>query len=124
MGRLSTRKQSIWEVTKERERQRKARKIQEEHGWEASEVEEDVIALGLLQRSGAGSESDLETEESENDEVLVSEGEEQEEVDESAFGKLIARAVEQSRFVYQWFLRCLMLELSAMCGGNFGRSTV
>ena len=104
MGRLSKRKRSIKEVTKERERQRKARKIQEERGWESSEVEEDVTALGLLQRSGAGSASNLESasedSESEIDEVLVSEGEEQEEVDESAFGKLMAGAVEQSRCVF------------------------
>ena len=53
----------------------------------------------MLQLSGCyrGSESDLESEESENDEVLVSEGEGQEEADESAFGKLIASAVEQSQ---------------------------
>ena len=67
---------------------------------------EDVTALGLLQRSGTGSASNLESasedSESENDKVLVSEGEEQEEVDESAFGKLMASAVEQSRCVFHW----------------------
>ena len=47
-------------------------------------MEEDVIALGLLQRS-ADRASD--SEESENDKVLVSEGEELEEIDESAFWK-------------------------------------
>ena len=92
MALLSKCKRSIREVAKERERQCKAKKIQE-HGWESSEVEEDVTALGLLQGSGAGSASDLESE-SGNDEVLVSEGEEEEEVDKSAFRKLMASAVE------------------------------
>ena len=69
-------------------------------------MEEDVTALGLFQRSGAGSASDLESVESEGDEVLVSEGEEQEEVDESAFVKLMASAIEQSMYVYQWFFCC------------------
>ena len=98
MGRLSKRKRSIKEVTKERERQRKARKIQGKRGWESSEVEEDVTALGLLQRSGAGSAPNLESasedSESENDEVLVNEGEEQEEVSSSwpeAFGSCYSR---------------------------------
>ena len=40
-----------------------------------------------------------ESDESEDDEVLVSEGEEQEEVDESAFEKLITSALEQSRYI-------------------------
>ena len=39
-----------------------------------------------------------ESDESEGDEVIVSEGEEQEEVDESAFEKLIMSALEQSRY--------------------------
>ena len=118
MAPLSKRKRSIREVTKERERQRKARKRQEERGWEPSEVEEDVTALGLSQRNGAGSASDLESEESENDEVLVSEGEEQEEVDESAFGKLMASAVEQSMYVYQWFFSCPTPELTICHAGK------
>ena len=49
---------------------------------------------------------------SENDEVLVSEGEEQEKVDESAFGKLMSSAVDKSRYVCQWLLRYLMPELT------------
>ena len=53
-----------------RERQRKAREIKEERGsLQASEVEEGCATLGLLQRSGAGSGSDLESGLSENDEV-------------------------------------------------------
>ena len=36
---LNKRKKSIKEVTKERERQRKIRKMQEERGWESSEEE-------------------------------------------------------------------------------------
>ena len=40
-----------------------------------------------------------ESDESEDDVVLVSEGEEQEEVDESAFEKLIMSALEQLRYV-------------------------
>ena len=64
----------------------------------------DATALGLLQKSA---ESDQErapdSEESENDAVLVSEGEELEEVNVSAFRKLMASAVEQSWCV--WFLR-------------------
>ena len=50
-------------------------------------MEEDVTALGLFQRGGAGSASDLASEESENDEVLVSEGEEQ--------GRLMNRLLER-----------------------------
>ena len=66
---------------------------------------EDVIASALLQRSAADSDSEqISDPESENDEVLVSEGEELEEVDESAFGKLMAGAVEQSKCV--WLLKC------------------
>ena len=78
---------------------------------QASEVGEDIAALRLLRRSGAGSESDSESE-SENDGVLMSEGEEQEEVDESSFGNLMTSAVERSMCVCQWFLRCLMPELT------------
>ena len=60
----------------------------------SAQVEEDVTAIGLLQQS-AGAESD-ESDESEDEleDVLVSEGEELEEVDESAFGRLMASAVE------------------------------
>ena len=100
MAWLSKRKQSIKEVTQGRERQRKVRKTREERGWESPEVEEDVVAPGFLQRSVADSAPDSESEESENDGVLVGEGEE---VGESAFGKLMASAVEQSRCV--WFLK-------------------
>ena len=61
-----------------RERQRKARKVQEaaaERGWEPLEVEEDAAALGLLQRSAdSDQERAFDSEESENGEVLVSEG--------------------------------------------------
>ena len=58
---LSKREKSAREVTKETERQRKIRKMQEERGWESSEEEE------------------------------------LEEVDGSAFEKLIKSALEQSR---------------------------
>ena len=100
--RPSNRKQSNREISKEREWQRKASKIQEmavaEHGCESPEVEKDVTALGLLQGSaGSDQERASDSEESENGEVLVSEGEELEEVDESPSRKLMASAVEQSR---------------------------
>ena len=87
----------------ERERQRKVGKMREERGWESSKKEEDVTAIGLLQRSGGlGSVPESsESDESEDDEVLVSEGEELENFDESAFGRLMASAVEQSRCVSQ-----------------------
>jgi predicted RNA-binding protein with PUA domain len=80
-------------MVRERERQHKVRKIQE-RVWESSEEEEDVTAIGLIQGS-ANSESD----ESEDDEVIVSEGEELEQADELAFGRLMASAVEESRCV-------------------------
>ena len=54
------------------------RKMQEERGWESSEEEEDVTAIGLLQRTrsadsvSASDESDKSDAESEDDEVLVS----------------------------------------------------
>ena len=52
----------------------------------------------MLQRSaGSDQERASDSEESENGEVLVSEGEELEEVDESPSRKLMASAVEQSR---------------------------
>ena len=92
----------------ERERQRKARKMREERGWESPEAEEDVTATGLLQqRAGPGSVpvSD-ESEESRDGEVLVGEGEELKEVGGSAFARLMAGAVEQSRCVSRWFLKC------------------
>ena len=100
---LNKRKKSIREMTNERERQRKIRKMQEERRWESSDEEEDITAIGLLQpertRSAdsvsASDESD--NSESEDDEVLVSKEEELEEVDESAFEKLIKSALEQSR---------------------------
>ena len=79
---------------------------------------EDATALGFLRRSGAGSASVLEPEESENDGVLESEGEEQEEVDESAFGKLMASVVEQSMYVYQWFFTCPAPELTICHAGK------
>ena len=49
MTRPSKHKQFMRGMIRERERQRKVRKIQEEPEWEPSEAE-DVIALGLLQR--------------------------------------------------------------------------
>ena len=72
--------------------------MQEERGWESSEEEEDVTAIGLLQLERSADSAD-EPDESENDEVLVSEGEDQEEVEESAFEKLIIGALEQLRYV-------------------------
>ena len=79
-------------------------------------MEEDVTALAprLLQR-GADQGRDSATEESENGEVLVCEGEELEAVGESAFGKLMASAVEQSKYV--WFPMCLVTvpKLTAIC---------
>ena len=74
--------------------------MQEERGRESSEEEEDIAAIGLLQRTrsadsvSASDESD--NSESEDGEVLVREVE-LEEVDESAFEKLIKSALEQSR---------------------------
>ena len=53
--------------------------------------------------------------------MLVIEGEELEEVDESASGRSMASAMEQSRCV--WFLKFLMPELSICRETNFG-STV
>ena len=53
------------------------------------EVEEDATAIGLL----AGQQSAASDSEDEED-VLVSDGEEIREVDESAFGRLMAIAVE------------------------------
>jgi hypothetical protein len=82
-------------MIKERERQRKVRKVQEckttsipEHRWESSEEEEDVTAPGLIQGnvdSGPG--------ESEDDKVIVSEGEELGQANESIFALLMASAI-------------------------------
>ena len=55
MARLSKLKRSNREITKERERRRKIRKIQEERGWESSEVEGDVTAIGLLPQQQSSS---------------------------------------------------------------------
>ena len=75
MARPSKRTQSVRQMIHERERQRKVRKIEE-----SSDEEEDVTAIGLIQ-GNANSEFD----ESDDDEVIVSEGEELEQVNESAF---------------------------------------
>ena len=97
MAQPSKLKRSNRERTKEREGKRKVRKIQEECGWESPEVEEDVTAIGLLPgQQNAGSVSD-ESDESEDEDVLPSEVEESEEVDESAFERLMASAVGQLR---------------------------
>ena len=74
--------------------------MQEERGWEPSEEEEDIAAIELLQRSrSADSAPDgSDDSESEDDEVLVSQEEELAEVDESAFEKLIKRALEQPMY--------------------------
>ena len=118
MARPHKRMQHIKELAKERKRKRNLNDsdsdrniIQEpeEPGWDSSEVEEDVTAVGLLQQSAGSVSNESDLEESEDDEledVLVSEGEELEEVDESAFGRLMASAVEQSRYV--WVLKCLL----------------
>ena len=64
-------------MIEDRERWRKVGEIQEDRGQEPSEVEEDVTAPGLLQRSAADSDSEKNSNlEPENDEMLVSEGEE------------------------------------------------
>jgi hypothetical protein len=101
MARPNKRKQLVKEMIKERERQRKVRKVQEcettsipEHRWESSEEEEDVTAPGLIQGS-----VDSGSDESEDDEVIVSEGEELEQADESAFALLMASAMEESRYM-------------------------
>ena len=63
-------------------------------------MEEDVTALGLLLRSAdrnqERSDSGSKSEEFENDEVLVSEGEEFGEADESTFAELMAGTMGQS----------------------------
>ena len=55
MARLSKLERSNREITKEGERKRKIRKIQEERGWESSEAEEDVTAIGLLPQQQSSS---------------------------------------------------------------------
>ena len=60
---------------------------------ESSGEEEGITAIRLLQRS-ANSASD-EPSESEDDGVLMGEGEELEEIDESAFGRLMASATHK-----------------------------
>lgn len=75
------------------------------------EAEEGVAALGVLQRGLNRGGEDSVSEGSENDDVLVSEGE----VNGSAFGKLTASAVEQSKCI--WFLKCPVTapKLIAIC---------
>ena len=60
-------------------------------GEERESLEEsgDITAIGLLQSV------DLVSDEADGDEVLASEGEELQEVDESAFGELRTSALEQ-----------------------------
>jgi hypothetical protein len=105
MTRPSKKNQFLKRLANQREAQRKIRKILHEndtsynnaqdHGWDSEEKEDqDAVAIGLIQES-AGSESD----ESEDDDVIVSEGEELEQVDESAFGLLMASAARESRYV-------------------------
>ena len=72
MARPSKRTQSVRQMIHERERQRKVRKIEE-----SSDEEEDVTAIALIQ-GNANSEFD----ESDDDEVIVSEGEELEQANE------------------------------------------
>ena len=57
--------------------------------------------------------------------MLVSEGEELEEVDEPAFGKSMASAMNQSKCV--WFLKCLVRVTAAKLTAyreSFGSSTI
>ena len=85
-------------------------------------MEEDVTAPGLLQKSTDQERVDSSSGESWDDEVLVSEAEELEEIDESAFAKLMASAVEQPGCVR--FLKCLVPELTICRETNSGGSTV
>jgi len=81
-------------MVKERERQRKIRILQEtksrrtpehhEHGWASS----DITATGLIQGGVDSEDDELE------DEVLVNEAEELEQVNESAFARLMATSIE------------------------------
>ena len=82
----SKRRQLVREVAGEKRRKRGDREImQEEHRYESSEVEENITAIGLMQQ-GAGSVSGESGEsKDELEDVLVSEGKELEEVDESVF---------------------------------------
>ena len=128
MAPISKRKQSIREVVKERERQRKIRKMQEERGWESSDEEEDVTAIGLLQPErtrnadsvSASDKSDNSESESEDDEVLVSEEEELEEVDESAFEKLIKSQSRMLSWMHDFYLADMLQSTSNMAKTNIG----
>ena len=102
MTRPKKRKQLVRDmVSKERERQRKIRKLQEsqsrsmpEPGWVSSEDEEDIsTATGPIQEDADSEDDEFE------DEVLVSEAEELEQVDESAFARLMASSIDESRCV-------------------------
>ena len=75
VAQLSKLKHSNREVTKERARKRKVRKIQEERGRESSEVGGDVTATGLLPCQQSSSLVSDNSDESEDKDVLVSEGE-------------------------------------------------
>ena len=88
MPQFNKRKRLLKEIAIEKERQRRVGGMQEEEG---------VSAIELLQRS-ADSVSD-EFDGPEDDEAPVSEGEKKEEVDGSAFEKLITSALEQSGYV-------------------------
>ena len=97
-------------MVKERERQHRSGRQRRD-----SETSEMLQLSGCYR--GADQErtdSVPESEESEDDEVLGSEGGELEEVDESAFGKSMASAVEQQRCVWVWacLLKCLVPELA------------
>ena len=125
MPRPNKRTRSTRGMVKERERRRKIRRIQEgearktqERGWESSEQEEDITAIGMQ-----GS-IDLESDESEDDEVMVSEGEEQEQADESAFGQLMASAIEESRCVWPPSTQPPSTELIIYRETSFGGRTV
>ena len=101
MTRPKKRKQfNVRDMVKERERQRKIRKLQEsqsrsmpEPGWVSSEDEEDITATGPIQEDADSEDDEFE------DEVLVSEAEELEQVDESAFARLMASSIDESRCV-------------------------
>jgi hypothetical protein len=104
MARPSKRKQSIRNVVQERENQRKIRKRQlqgenRKNGSESSDEEEDVLAVGLVIQGSANSAFD-ESDDDEDDDVWVSEGEEVQQANESAFARLMASAVTQSRCVW------------------------
>jgi hypothetical protein len=107
MARPTKRTAATRAMVQERERKKRQRTLepQEERGWESSDEEEDVEASGLQDPNanvlsndstdfGGSENSDSESEE----EVLVSEGEETEELDESAFRILMARAEEAAGY--------------------------